>query len=82
MSVIKGAAYLEDLEDATAQGCTTPGCNHEHSGPLYLHPMCHKFEGKLEVSFKFGDDHVVIACAQCHSEVIRVQVASKGREEC
>jgi hypothetical protein len=84
MRKIKGPAYLEDLEDAIALGCTEPGCTHEHehNGPLYLHPMCHKYEGKLEVSFHFGDNHVLVSCALCHAEVIRIQLASKGRGEC
>ncbi len=76
MTKVKGPVYLEDLEIAVAQGCQETGCNHEHSGPLYLHPMCHKYEGKLQVSFNFGDDYVVVACARCHTEVIRIHVAS------
>ena len=75
-------AYLEDLEKACAQGCQEPGCNHEHSGPLYLHGKCHKYEGKLDVSFSFGDNHLVVSCAKCHEEVIRIQVASKQPREC
>jgi len=74
-------AYLEDLEIAVANGCQTPGCNHKHSGPLYLHGKCHQYEGKLDVSFSFGDGHIVVSCAKCHSEVIRIQIASKGRKE-
>ena len=77
MNKVKGPAYLEDFEIAVAQGCQEPDCTHEHGGPLYLHPMCHKYEGKLDVSFSFGDDHLVVTCAQCHAEVIRIQVASK-----
>jgi len=71
-------AYLEDLENAAARGCQTPGCNHKHAGPLYLHPMCHEY-GPLSISFEFGDNHLTVICAKCEKEVIRIQVESKGR---
>jgi len=79
---MKPAFHLEDLEDAAAKGCNEPGCTHEDhgSGPLYLHAFCHKYAG-LAVSFKYGENYLVIACAKCSKEVIRVQIDSKGREE-
>lgn len=74
-------AYLEDLENAAAQGCQSPGCDHKHhAGPLYLHAICHS--AGLSISFEFGNEHLAVVCAKCGTEVIRVQIASKGREEC
>jgi len=74
-------AYLEDLEDAAARGCQTPGCDHKHAGPLYLHAFCHKYEG-MSVSFEFGNGYLTVACSRCQQEVIRIQIESKGRGEC
>lgn len=80
---MKTPFHLEDLEDVAAKGCNEPGCDHEdheHNLPLFLHGFCHKAAG-LAVSFKYGDNYLVIACAECSKEVLRVQIDSKGREE-
>jgi len=74
-------AYLEDLENAAAQGCQSPGCDHKHAGPLFLHARCHDYEG-LSVSFEYGNEYLVVACSKCAVEVIRIQIESKGRGEC
>ena len=72
-------AYLEDLENAAAQGCQSPNCDHKHAGPLFLHAVCHN--AGLSISFEFGDDHLTVVCAKCGGDVIRIQIAAEGREE-
>ena len=69
---------LEALEYLTTQGCSAKCCNHDGHDKLYLHARCH-VSGGIEVSFKSGNDFILIACLECKEEIARIEVASNDR---
>jgi len=73
--------FLESLENLIVQGCGSPGCDHQsHMNPMFLHAACH-LDGEIEASFRFGDDYLLIACRECHEEVVRIYITSKAKEQ-
>lgn len=71
--------YLEDIEEFVVQGCASLDCKHEGHDRMFVHARCH-LGGRIEVSFKFGDNFLTIACGECHQEIMKIIIASKGRE--
>jgi hypothetical protein len=55
-----------------AVGCATPGCTHDHS-VLYFHPRCCDGAG-ISARYEKDSGELVIACAECEREVVRIAV--------
>ena len=70
--------YLDDIEQVVSQGCTSPECNHEDHGKLYMHSGCHPDSDGVDVSYTLGDDCITVTCIVCHANIIRVVVAKRS----
>ena len=68
-------SYVEDLERIIASGCQAPGCTHDHD-TLFLHGKCH-LKADVEVSYTKDSSEIIVACAVCQKEIIRVAVARR-----
>jgi hypothetical protein len=53
--------------------CSTPGCTANHS-LLYLHAQCHPEAALLSYYIK-AEHQLVILCASCEREIIRIDIA-------
>ena len=70
------ALYKEELDH---MHCGIPECKSSHGGQMFLHSQCHIKAG-TEVSYDPSDGgELLIACAECKKEIVRIQVASLGR---
>jgi len=65
---------LEVLEHMAEQGCSVPGCEHQHKpGEVFLVQKCHPKTG-LEVSYTKGTGVVALKCRTCHLLVAEISV--------
>lgn len=66
------ALTVADLDHLLAGGCQAPGCDHAHSGPLFLSGRCHQ---GASVFVEYTAGTLRITCATCHRPVTRIAVA-------
>lgn len=64
---------IPEMERAASKGCSTPGCNHDHS-VLFLTQRCHPKAG-LEASYTKGSGLVTLRCNICKLELADIAVA-------
>lgn len=72
--------FREDLDEIIAQGCSVPGCKHDHGfeKALYLHQRCHP-KGQIQVCYEFGTGVLKVECAECGATIVNVAVASNAK---
>jgi hypothetical protein len=68
---------LDQLFAAAAGGCQTAGCDHRHSGPLFLHPKCHMKAGTW-TSVDPSSRTLRVTCKVCKKEVVLIQCGGGG----
>jgi hypothetical protein len=65
--------YREDLD---LRGCDDPDCQEDH-GPLYFSSVCHGENDLLRATYLRGGS-LVLSCAECGREIVRLAIASRG----
>jgi hypothetical protein len=60
-----------DMDMIAIQGCSTPGCTHEHDGTIFIHQDCHP--DALIIANKREDGTVTdLACLECDERFLSV----------
>jgi hypothetical protein len=74
--------FLHQLDEAVDRGCQTPHCPHEHSGELFLTPVCHpgagvRIEAVDDLHGLPGGAVVGLRCWKCQRPVVQVALATR-----
>lgn len=62
---------LDEAFRLAAGGCQTLGCDHRHSGPMFVHARCH-VRAKLEVSVDPVTRVILVQCGECKRSVMEI----------
>lgn len=72
----KEASCREDIDEAMACGCGTPGCKNKAE---WLHQRCHPGAG---ISVRYENGIMELYCHECRKPVMAVHIASREKIEC
>lgn len=64
-----------DLDKIIDNGCSVPGCKHEHHNQLFLHARCH-VDGQTSVAYE-KDSVLRVDCGKCGKLICRIDIADK-----
>lgn len=67
---------LGELFTRAAGGCDRVGCDHRHSGPLFIHAGCHVDSKTVELYADPVARKLVVCCAVCRKTVVAITEAS------
>lgn len=70
--------YQQDLDRLADQGCSIPGCKHDHDGTIFLHGRCHP-GGRLEVKYVKNSGVLTVNCLECGKRVASIAVAKEDK---
>jgi hypothetical protein len=69
-----------DKVDLDELRCGNPDCPHQDHPQIHFHPRCHP-DASLEIFYEKASSHLVIECANCEEEVVRIRVTGKVEPE-
>ena len=62
---------LDEAFRFAAGGCQAFGCDHRHSGPMFVRARCH-LRAKLDVSIDPVTRTILVQCGECKKPVVEI----------